>query len=563
MNKKPQNNQKPKSNIVTTTISIPKKEQRIFSTVDKSNIGILYWSQETLEKLTKLSGPLATNNEYQIHYWALVARSRFEDGSILDIAFPTAIFNYEQEVSGAHIDFELKDVKEVSEAIQPLHNVVTNNLIKQITEKLKDLPIEFLAVPMNTMHRHPTGVSSFSGTDLKKDHEKDTGIVFPLQSANEDASFSSIIYNNPVKMIHSEYRIASGSTEEKTGIRYKEGRCATYVKGKIIEPSFAEKVLGISTKDSSYLVTKDNELSALNIEELLSTIEYEPNVQFVKAENLKKKTYTSYVPYVHTGRSTGTSNTIVPGKFKAIETVINYTEALLRGCTYFRLKEIARMFDTAFKGTTSEKELENWFGYNQPKLTTYIIKVHRVAKKEIANVPVQKETTPGEQTLVYEPAKISEIKKVLNLDIENYVKLKAKTVHLLKLHCLPLERYYYVDDNLTLNEYLNWSQKDLIDHALELQDLVIDEFYNSPTDDIDDLIVPTQSANDYYDFMGAMLGFDDDETHLETFGFDDAIIIIKSQEEKIEALETAGVKPEVLKIACSNTIDRWYQDLVK
>ena len=94
--------------------------------------GILYWNQKTLEQITKLSGPLAKNNEYQVHYWALVARFKFDDDSTMDVAFPTAIFNYKQEVSSAHIDFELSDVNVVSTAIEPVHNVVANKLIEQV-----------------------------------------------------------------------------------------------------------------------------------------------------------------------------------------------------------------------------------------------------------------------------------------------------------------------------------------------------------------------------------------------------------------------------------------------
>lgn len=462
-------NKNKKSPIQTTIynyIQSTPKVTRIFDKKDKRNIGILYWKQETLEKLTELSGPLAASNEYQIHYWALVARQKFEDGSILDIAFPTAIFNYEQEVSSAHIDFELRDVKEVSDAIQPIHNVVTNQLLPQLQIIFKDMNVEYLSVPMNTMHRHPTGVSSFSGTDLKKDHEKDTGIVFPLQSANETPSFSSIIYNNPVRMIHSEYRIATGNTEEESGINYREGRCGTYVKGKVLSVSAAEKFLGITAKDTTSLVTKDSELSNICLEGILAGIHYEPNTQFVKAENVKKKTYSYY------------KTTKPQGSFSSVDSIINYSETLIRSCTIPRLKEIATILDEYLKNTHTN-DLENWVAYSKIDLQNYNLKLQKLAKEQkekkndIANIQTQ--------TLVYDSEQVKEIKTVLQLDILNYSKLLEMIPFDLKVHCLKLDNYYYQTDKRNpAQEYAKYTKPEIIDEILELQDLILHEFYESP-----------------------------------------------------------------------------------
>lgn len=465
--------QKNKKSPIQTTIynyiNATPKVTRIFDKKDKGNIGILYWSQETLEKLTELSGPLANSNEYQIHYWALVARQTFEDGSILDIAFPTAIFNYEQEVSGAHIDFELKDVKEVSDAIQPIHNVVTNQLLPQLQELFKAVAVEFLSVPMNTMHRHPTGVASFSGTDLKKDHLKDTGIVFPLQKANETPSFSSIIYNNPVRMIHSEYRIATGNTEEESGIHYREGRCATYVKGQIEPASIAERFLGIASKDTTHLVTKDPELAKISLEDMLSRINYEPNTQFVKKENLKKKTYTYYK-----------SGTVVDKSksFSKVESILTYSEVAIRNCTIPRLKEICNILDEDLK-TTHKDQLEAWDDYTKPQLQEYILKVQKVAQekrnkaKDTANIQTQ--------TLVYDKKQVKEIKETIQIDILDYSKMLTMATFDLKKHCQKIDNYYYQTEKTNaLAEYATYEKTDLIDEILELQDFILDEFYNSP-----------------------------------------------------------------------------------
>ena len=479
-----QKTHQPKNNKVTVTTYVA-RPKRIFDKKDLKNIGILFWKQETLEEITKLSGPLATANEYQIHYWSLVARQKFADGSIIDIAFPTAIFNYEQEVSGSHIDFELQDVKDISEAIKPVHNVVTNSLLPQLQAVFKDA--EFIEVPMNTMHRHPTGVSSFSGTDLKKDHEQDTGIVFPLQSANEDPSFSSIIYNNPVSMVHSEYRIATGNTEEESGIHYREGRCTTYVKGKVSTPSGAEQMIGIKPIDQSYTVTKDSELSKLDLSTIVGTIDYTPNTQFVKKENLKKKTYTVF--------------------------------------SYFN---------------------------NTPTVTN----------KTKSTTPVKPQVT--DPVLVFDPDQVAEIKREVNVDIKNFVDLQQANMHMLKIHCLGLERYYYQDQDITLDEYISFKKIDLIDHALELQGFIIDEYYSTPfmtndTPDINNVVDdnPVLTDQDYFDFMGHQ--FSDEDEYYYTYGKQAE----KTFEEKIKDLTATGMKERALHNASPETINRWHAELTQ
>lgn len=272
-----------------------KKETKIFDETLLSNIGVLYWQQSTLEQIAELSGPLAVANEFQIHYWALVVRMKFVDNSVVDIALPTTIFNYAQEVNPSHIDFELKDVSAVSDALLPIHNMITNQLLPKLQETFVDsehYTIEYLSVPLNTMHRHPNGVASFSGTDLRKDHEKDTGIVFPLKTGKDTPSFSSIIYNNPVKLIHTEYRTANGNVDDEKGIQYTKGRCATFIKSSISIPSKAEQFFGHKPTNNSYLVDKTGIADIHPLLEILNEIKYTPNTQFIKAENLTKKVYT-------------------------------------------------------------------------------------------------------------------------------------------------------------------------------------------------------------------------------------------------------------------------------
>lgn len=274
---------------------LPSFKPAIFQVTDLKNLGIHYWTEEAITAIAKNSGPLASHNEFQVHYWALVARYRLKDGSIIDYCFPTVFFNYPQQVTSAHIDFELKDVSEKSQALEPVHTGIVNSILlpqlKAFQESNNITFTEILSVAMNTLHRHPTGVASFSGTDLHKNHKTDTGIVFPLKTANVTPSFSSIIYNNPAKLVRTEYRIATGNTEHADGITYKKGRCFAYVKGSVTHTSDVEKLLGIEDFNNSYTFSDQCPELPEVLKLLLNEIDYQPSVEFVDAVNVEAKSY--------------------------------------------------------------------------------------------------------------------------------------------------------------------------------------------------------------------------------------------------------------------------------
>ena len=439
-------------NTKTTTVA---KSTKIFDKLDTSNIGILYWQEDTLKDIVSKSGPLAKDNEFQIHYWALVARLKFHDESIIDIAFPTVIYNYKQEVSGAHIDFELKDVDAMSTALEPVHNMVINK--NKLENKIKELfdqelyTIEFLSVPMNTLHRHPTGVSSFSSTDLNKNHTYNTGIVFPLKTGNETPSFSSIIYNNPVKIVHTEYRIATGNTEEE-GIHYKKGRCATFVKSKISTVSKAEEYFSVKAKDLSYTVTKESDIDFTNLVDL-KAIEYTPNTDFIKEKNLTKKVY-----------------------------VTNYS-----------------------KNTKSTKD-------------------------------------SNQTTTIYDKDIVKEIKNTIKIDILNFIQLQNFHMDYLKQHCLKLEQFYYQDAELTMEEYKELNKKDLVELAMELQDLIVEEYTQN------DIDIDEEDEDTIWSYLESEFSSKTQST--------------VPTEEKKQALKKLGVADRVLETVSNRTIDKWYEEIL-
>lgn len=274
--------------------------RKIHEVSGNSNVGIMYWTQSALEDLTAKSGPLAARNEYQIHYWSLVMRlTSKRDKSIIDLGFPTVVFNYLQYVSGAHVDFELSDVNAMSEALKVLHTPIMNKLftaIKTVPEYTlleSQFDVEFMEVALNTMHRHPTGVSSFSGTDLRKNHVTDTGVVFPLATGDNTPSFSSIIYNNPVKMIRTEYRLASGAVASEAGITYKKGFGGAFIyndRTLKIPDSWLTTAIKYKKEQKFYYVSDVEFIEESYIHSFfrnVSKLDYTIDTQFISADNVK------------------------------------------------------------------------------------------------------------------------------------------------------------------------------------------------------------------------------------------------------------------------------------
>jgi len=158
---------KPKKKVVKKTL--PKKNvKKIVDRNGSDFFGILFWDRKWIEKIQELSGmDGAYRTEWQFHYWALVGRT-IVDTQILDVALPLVAFNYPQEVGGASVEFDLKDVQEMSEVTREVAELKAQSIMDSDFMKTleKELHIsEWNLVSFNSIHAHPTGVNSFSGTD--------------------------------------------------------------------------------------------------------------------------------------------------------------------------------------------------------------------------------------------------------------------------------------------------------------------------------------------------------------------------------------------------------------
>jgi hypothetical protein len=127
---------------------------------NKKNIGFVIFDNKTIDEIYKKSGKDAIGNEFQISYWSIIFRIEFIDSTIIDIQMPTALFNYPQKVTGAHIDFHLSDVDKIGKKIKQVHEQIANQINeKGIIDELKKIEnvksVTVLEEYTSNIHRHP------------------------------------------------------------------------------------------------------------------------------------------------------------------------------------------------------------------------------------------------------------------------------------------------------------------------------------------------------------------------------------------------------------------------
>lgn len=262
-----------------------------------TNHGILLLNSNTLQDIYIKSGPLANNCEFQVHFWALVARYKFPDNSYLDIGIPTCFYNYKQIVAGATIDFEMDDVSAMSAKTQPIHNMKINELlnssfIQYLNQLIPEITPTYIATELNSIHRHPGGSTyqSFSSTDLKT-NPKDLGVVFPYDECKDDyPTFAGIMcidkgINTLARM---EYRTVNGKLG--TDILYTKHRCAALVSNPTHKLSMVEALFRIPSPKTYYSFSDNaGEFIYDALVAAYRETSYNPSTDLVVASNLETK----------------------------------------------------------------------------------------------------------------------------------------------------------------------------------------------------------------------------------------------------------------------------------
>lgn len=298
--------------MTTPTVESPTLLSKITDRKALRNLGIVCFQSSDIQAITKNSGPLTTSNEYQVHYWFLNGRFKFDEKTFIDIAIPTVYFNYEQQVSVAAVDFELEDVDVMSEALQPVHNskvaeIMANEKLMALVETLTlkfniditPCAFEWIGLNLGTIHKHPGNLSTFSGTDLSTSVTS-PGICYPFGPIGSSdvlhkPSFSSIMLHKTNRTVigRTEYRTAT-SPSPKT-VAYEKHRCISLIQEAAKQPGLITKFLGEQPIGMSYITTDyltEEHLETMGIHDLiLDALEdsgYTANTTFIKADNISE-----------------------------------------------------------------------------------------------------------------------------------------------------------------------------------------------------------------------------------------------------------------------------------
>lgn len=431
---------------------------------DLKHHGIILQKHSTIHDLYTLSGPNAKANEFQMHYWMLVFRHTFEDGGFFDVAVPTCYFNYEQFVTSAHVDFEMKDVAELSEKLVPLHNMITNQILAtqfhSELEALFGLKFEPLSVDVGTLHRHPgTSFSQrFSGTDLDANNTNH-GIVFPLKSGTDKPSFSGIlaIDGGICNVAHYEYRIVNGGYETND-MTYTKGRCLAITHNNTYTPpvvSSIQRFFGVVNTEIPMKTKEDQSLIPTQIVKALdSLISLLPdaNTQLVRSENVKVKTYTPTTLYGHNYKAT-----TKPYAFNLA--LYDYPIHTLR----YNLEAHYKYHDMPIEPTKLDK-------LTKPQLEQLLLEVY--AKPEKETKPVEPPKT--EKTFGKQPPKTGFM--VCDLQVYTEEELLALSRDKLLQHHDELDLYYYGKASPSLDESEpDITNQEIIDYITELYVCIYDE----------------------------------------------------------------------------------------
>lgn len=437
----------------------PEEVVNISLSNSQKNRGYIFIDHKNIQEIYEKSGPLAKDNEFQVHYWFLNFRYTAEDGSNIDIAVPTCYFNYEQFVTTGHIDFELTDMIPVSEAIEPLHNVKANQIMKtDLNAKINEIfgvAFEPMSVNFGTLHRHPgtSAHQSFSSTDLNinvKTKKDSLGVVFPLATAEDNKpSFSLIIaidgqtnhYYSPsagvANLAHAEYRVANGDI--KTGLHYEKNRCIAFNIKERTKPSLVEKMFG--AKEVSNTVVKFN-----NTENSLVEIEQSLGLLF---EEFYNETYTASTDIV-----------ISDNIKKVVSTQKKETTKKQSFSYYYNEDEVNEMYNEFDKENKEKKDASNHYTKNmkvtEKEYVNAVNKLEDYEKNEKLNILID---AHNKKELIY-PLNFESLKKC----VDDY-NLLSIAYYGTPENQLELVETYFTE----LNGNFTFDTKDIEDFAAEIQ----------------------------------------------------------------------------------------------
>ena len=181
-------------------------------TEDNNTLSIVIFKQSFLDEIMRKCLPKAGGSEFQFHYRGLQLKIKKPDSDHrIVITIPTVFFNFNQEVSGASVHYDLREVAEISEQIKPVSQQLAKMYIKKLNNlishfKSKGFEVRFIEEEIGSIHRHP-GRFGFSATDLD-DNPKSPGVIYRNKKAIDLVQVDSVLYcAESAELVTTETRI--------------------------------------------------------------------------------------------------------------------------------------------------------------------------------------------------------------------------------------------------------------------------------------------------------------------------------------------------------------------
>lgn len=128
--------------------------------LEKNNLqdsALVFYKSKDIKEISKLSGMYNRDEEYQVHYIALIMIEHNCDNSKELTIFPIAYYNYPQKVTRVSVDIEMSDVIAKVEKIQEIAIYAAKELVEELKKEFSDKVenLEFYVSLFNNIHRHP------------------------------------------------------------------------------------------------------------------------------------------------------------------------------------------------------------------------------------------------------------------------------------------------------------------------------------------------------------------------------------------------------------------------
>jgi len=164
---------------------------------DNQTLNVVFFKQSILNTIMRKCLPKAGGSEFQFHYRALQVVIKNNEGNRIVFTIPTIFFNFDQEVSGATVDFDLRKVTEISNQIKPISQQLAKAHIQKLKPvinsfKEKGFEVKYIEEEIGSIHRHP-GRFGFSATDLD-DNPKSPGVIYRNKKAVDLIQTDSVLY---------------------------------------------------------------------------------------------------------------------------------------------------------------------------------------------------------------------------------------------------------------------------------------------------------------------------------------------------------------------------------